>query len=593
MKETMISLRRLFGYTGKDKPKLVLSIILIIVATATMALNPYFIGLVITELSQNVMDIANGVSGAAINFPYILRMIVVLLIFSTIVQLTFFFSNYVMTGVVQKTMLRLRNELAEKLNRLPMAFFDGHLQGDLLSRVTNDVDTIAMAMQQSILQLVMSIFNIGFSVVMMFVISIKLALVGVAIIPLCFAIIAFWTRRSQKSFQALQDELGDMSSIVQETFNGFSVVKLYGKEEDYSQAFEQTNQRLAAAGRRATLMSGLSNPTVGSMINMGYIVMSMWGASMVFAGQLSIGNLQAVAQYLWQIFSPISQIAQLMAPLQAAAASVVRVFDILDEKEESQDVEKLLLPKHIRGEVQFDDIHFGYTPDRAVIDGFSLDVQPGQTIAIVGPTGVGKTTIANLLLRFYELDSGHIKIDGIDIADMTRQQLRSLIGVVPQDPWLYHASIEENLRFGKLEADHQEIVEAAHTANVDSYIRRLEQGYDTMLNAEASNISQGQKQLMTIARALIADPPIMILDEATSSVDTRLELLIQRTMQKAMKGRTSFVIAHRLSTIREADIILVMQDGNIAEQGQHNELLARGGYYASLYNSQFGGGMTE
>ena len=593
MKETMISLRRLFGYTGKDKPKLVLSIILIIVATATMALNPYFIGLVITELSQNVMDIANGVSGAAINFPYILRMIVVLLIFSTIVQLTFFFSNYVMTGVVQKTMLRLRNELAEKLNRLPMAFFDGHLQGDLLSRVTNDVDTIAMAMQQSILQLVMSIFNIGFSVVMMFVISIKLALVGVAIIPLCFAIIAFWTRRSQKSFQALQDELGDMSSIVQETFNGFSVVKLYGKEEDYSQAFEQTNQRLAAAGRRATLMSGLSNPTVGSMINMGYIVMSMWGASMVFAGQLSIGNLQAVAQYLWQIFSPISQIAQLMAPLQAAAASVVRVFDILDEKEESQDVEKLLLPKHIRGEVQFDDIHFGYTPDRAVIDGFSLDVQPGQTIAIVGPTGVGKTTIANLLLRFYELDSGHIKIDGIDIADMTRQQLRSLIGVVPQDPWLYHANIEENLRFGKLEADHQEIVEAAHTANVDSYIRRLEQGYDTMLNAEASNISQGQKQLMTIARALIADPPIMILDEATSSVDTRLELLIQRTMQKAMKGRTSFVIAHRLSTIREADIILVMQDGNIAEQGQHNELLARGGYYASLYNSQFGGGMTE
>ena len=593
MKSTLLSMRRLFRYVGKDKPKLFVALALTLMQTASMALNPFLIGLVMTELYQNIQDIYAGVAGAAINFSYVFRVIVVIMLFSTVVQGAAFLSNFILTGVVQQTSRCLRADLAEKLNRLPMSFFDSHFQGDLLSRMTNDVDSISMAMQQSMLSLVMSVLSILFSVIMMFVISIKLGLIGLVIVPLSALMIMHWTRRSQQHFQKLQDDLGDMSSIVQETFTGFDVVKLYDKEEDYTQAFAEANGRLAAAGLRASMLSGFSNPTAGSLINIGYIAMSMIGAGMVLTNKLTVGSLQAATQYLWQVFSPISQIAQLMPPIQAAAASTVRVFSILDEKEERPETQTLVLPERVEGRVSFKDLRFGYTPDRMVIDGFSLDVEPGQTIAIVGPTGVGKTTIANLLQRFYEWESGSICIDGIDIQQMTRQQLRSLIGVVPQDPWLYHATIEENLRFGKLDATHEQIVEAANVSNVDSYIRRLENGYQTMLNSETSNISQGQKQLMTIARAILSDPPLLILDEATSSVDTRLELLIQRTMRQAMEGRTSFVIAHRLSTIREADVILVMRDGNIAEQGRHEELLAKNGYYADLYNSQFGGSLPE
>lgn len=589
----MLAIRRVGGYVGKDKGSLILSVILIIFQTASMAMNPYIIGLAVTELTKNVMAMAKGVAGAGINFPYIKKVIILMLIFGAIVEVAAFFSNYLMTGVVQRTMLRLRCDLAKKINRLPMSFFDQHLQGDLLSRVTNDVDSISTAMQQCFLQLISSTLNILFSIVMMFVISFAIGWVGVLLIPLSILAIRFWVGKSQNSFQDLQDALGDMTSIVQETYEGFAVVKLYDKEEDYETLFEQTNDRLAKAAKKGNTLAGFSNPTVGALVNIAYISIIVFGSSFVFAGKMTVGNLQATSQYVWQIFSPLSQIAQLMPPLQIAIASTVRVFSILDEPEERVETETIRLPEHVKGAVSFEDVRFGYTPNKMVIDGFSLDVEPGKTVAIVGPTGVGKTTIANLLERFYELDSGHIRIDGIDTAEMTRTQLRSLIGVVPQDPWLFHGTIEENLRFGKLDADYEEIVDAAYSANVDGYIRRLDHGYESMINSEASNISQGQKQLMTIARAILEDPPILILDEATSSIDTRLELLIQETMNEVMKGRTSFVIAHRLSTIRDADIILVMREGNIAEQGRHEELLAQGGYYADLYNSQFGGAMVE
>lgn len=588
MRNVWAAIRQLGGYLSREKGWLIFAIVLTIIQTAFIALNPFFIGLVINELSRNVMDIAANVPGAAVNLPYVAKMIAVMLAFAFAVEISAFFANFVMTDAVQRAMLHLRNDLVKKLNHLPMRFFDQNRQGDLLSRVTNDVDAISGALQQSILQVISSIFSILFSIVMMFLIFPRLAGIGLIILALSGVVLVVLVRRSQKQFQILQDQLGEMSALVQESYSGFSVIKLYNKEDDYVDAFAEVNDKLAAAAVRANITSGMTNPMVGAFVNFGYLATAVVGAGYVFNGALAIGSLQSMSQYVWQIAQPISQIAQLTGALQSAAASTVRVFDILNSQEEQADLFKDNLPAHNPGQVSFENLRFGYTKDKPVLNGLNLDLKSGQTVAIVGPTGVGKTTITNLLLRFYEIWDGSIRIDGRDIRDMTRAQLRSLIGIVPQDPWLYHTSIAENIRFGKLDADEGEIERAARNANVDDYIRHLPEGYETIMDAEAGNISQGQKQLITIARALISNPRILVLDEATSSVDTRIELLIQETMQEIMKGRTSFVIAHRLSTIREADVILMMKDGNVAEQGTHRELMERRGAYYDLYASQFG-----
>jgi ATP-binding cassette subfamily B protein len=492
-----------------------------------------------------------------------------------------------MASISQRTVAQLRKEVNEKLSRLPLSYFDKHSHGDLLSRAVNDIDSVNTALQQALTQIINSVISIIGIIIMMLVISPLLTLVVLITIPLSLFVAQFVTKFSQKHFVKQQEELGNINGHIEEMFTGHQVVKAFGHEKKSIAEFDEINDRLYHSSWKAQFISGLMMPLMGFVGNLGFIIVSISGGLLVLNGSIRVGDVQAFIQYTQQISHPLAQAAGIANMIQVAIASAERVFQLLDEEEEKQEEAAPIDVERLHGRVVFDHVHFGYEKDQPIINDVSLEVKEGQTVAIVGPTGAGKTTIVNLLMRFYELDEGSIKIDGISLSDMSKEQVRSLYAMVLQDTWLFNGTIAENIAYGSEYATDKEIEEAARNAYADDFIRTLPDGYDTVLGEDATNLSQGQQQLLTIARAIIAEPKILLLDEATSSVDTRTEMKIQKAMTKLLEGRTSFVIAHRLSTIRDADLILVMNQGDIIEKGTHEELLEQGGFYADLYESQF------
>lgn len=586
------SLARLWSYLTAYRFSVFFAIFLKIVSVIMSVIEPFILGLAITELTSNLLAMANGVAGAGINTSYIVVILVIYLLRGLLYELGSYYSNYFMTNAVQSMIQDLRNEMSEKINRIPVSYFDKHQFGDLLGRFTSDVETVSNALQQSFLQIVNAVFTILFVMGMVLYLNLQLAIIVILSIPVTYFGAKTILNRSQPYFKQQAAILGRMNGFVQENLTGFNVLKLFGREENSQERFEKITDELQQVGFKASFISGLMMPALHIVSDLTYLIVAVLGGLQVIAGRLTIGNMQAFVQYVWQVSQPIQNITQLAGQMQSAKSSLDRVFEVLDEQEEVQAAEvKELAP--LTGQVSFKNVDFQYVENKPLIRNFNLDVKPGEMVAIVGPTGAGKTTLINLLMRFYDVTAGAILVDGQDIRDLSRQDYRRQFGMVLQDAWLYEGSIKENLRFGNLEATDEEIVEAAKAANVDHFIRTLPGGYNMEMNQESSNISLGQKQLLTIARALLADPKILILDEATSSVDTRLELLIQKAMKRLMKGRTSFVIAHRLSTIQEADKILVLKDGQIIEQGNHESLLAAKGFYYDLYQSQFSGKGTE
>lgn len=549
-------------------------------------LEPFILGLVMTELTANLIDMARGVQGAHLNISYITMILFLYFLRGLLYSIGSYGSNYFMTNAVQKSIYDLRHDLSKKINKIPVSYFDKHQFGDMLGRFTNDVETVSNALQQSFLQIINAFLTIILVVVMVLCLNLTLAAIILVCIPLTYFSSHFILRKSQPYFKKQANALGDMNSFVQENLTGFNVIKLYGREEISAETFRTITENLRDVGFKASFISGIMMPVLNAISDLAYLIVALVGGLQVLAGRLTIGNMQAFVQYIWQINQPIQTITQLSSVLQSAKSSLERIFEVLDETDEVNQV-KEKLEHDLTGQVTFHNVAFQYTEDKPLIRHFDLDVKPGQMIAVVGPTGAGKTTLINLLMRFYDVTQGAITVDNHDIRNLSRQEYRKQFGMVLQDAWLYEGTIKDNLRFGNLQASDEEIVEAAKTANVDHFIRTLPDGYNMEVNQESNNISLGQKQLLTIARALLADPKILILDEATSSVDTRLELLIQKAMSKLMEGRTSFVIAHRLSTIQEADKILVLKDGQIIEQGNHQGLLADKGFYYDLYMSQF------
>ena len=586
------SLARLWSYLTAYRFSVFFAIFLKIVSVIMSVIEPFILGLAITELTSNLLAMANGVAGAGINTSYIVVILVIYLLRGLLYELGSYYSNYFMTNAVQSMIQDLRNEMSEKINRIPVSYFDKHQFGDLLGRFTSDVETVSNALQQSFLQIVNAVFTILFVMGMVLYLNLQLAIIVILSIPVTYFGAKTILNRSQPYFKQQAAILGRMNGFVQENLTGFNVLKLFGREENSQERFEKITDELQQVGFKASFISGLMMPALHIVSDLTYLIVAVLGGLQVIAGRLTIGNMQAFVQYVWQVSQPIQNITQLAGQMQSAKSSLDRVFEVLDEQEEVQTAEvKELAP--LTGQVSFKNVDFQYVENKPLIRNFNLDVEPGEMVAIVGPTGAGKTTLINLLMRFYDVTAGAILVDGQDIRELSRQNYRRQFGMVLQDAWLYEGSIKENLRFGNLEATDEEIVEAAKAANVDHFIRTLPGGYNMEMNQESSNISLGQKQLLTIARALLADPKILILDEATSSVDTRLELLIQKAMKRLMKGRTSFVIAHRLSTIQEADKILVLKDGQIIEQGNHESLLTAKGFYYDLYQSQFSGKGTE
>ena len=580
------SLARLWSYLTAYRFSVFFAIFLKIVSVIMSVIEPFILGLAITELTSNLLAMANGVAGAGINTSYIVVILVIYLLRGLLYELGSYYSNYFMTNAVQSMIQDLRNEMSEKINRIPVSYFDKHQFGDLLGRFTSDVETVSNALQQSFLQIVNAVFTILFVMGMVLYLNLQLAIIVILSIPVTYFGAKTILNRSQPYFKQQAAILGRMNGFVQENLTGFNVLKLFGREENSQERFEKITDELQQVGFKASFISGLMLPALHIVSDLTYLIVAVLGGLQVIAGRLTIGNMQAFVQYVWQVSQPIQNITQLAGQMQSAKSSLDRVFEVLDEQEEVQTAQVKELPP-LTGQVSFKNVDFQYVENKPLIRNFNLDVEPGEMVAIVGPTGAGKTTLINLLMRFYDVTAGAILVDGQDIRDLSRQDYRRQFGMVLQDAWLYEGSIKENLRFGNLEATDEEIVEAAKAANVDHFIRTLPGGYNMEMNQESSNISLGQKQLLTIARALLADPTILILDEATSSVDTRLELLIQKAMKRLMKGRTSFVIAHRLSTIQEADKILVLKDGQIIEQGNHESLLAAKGFYYDLYQSQF------
>lgn len=586
------SLARLWSYLTAYRFSVFFAIFLKIVSVIMSVIEPFILGLAITELTSNLLAMANGVAGAGINTSYIVVILVIYLLRGLLYELGSYYSNYFMTNAVQSMIQDLRNEMSEKINRIPVSYFDKHQFGDLLGRFTSDVETVSNALQQSFLQIVNAVFTILFVMGMVLYLNLQLAIIVILSIPVTYFGAKTILNRSQPYFKQQAAILGRMNGFVQENLTGFNVLKLFGREENSQERFEKITDELQQVGFKASFISGLMMPALHIVSDLTYLIVAVLGGLQVIAGRLTIGNMQAFVQYVWQVSQPIQNITQLAGQMQSAKSSLDRVFEVLDEQEEVQTAEvKELAP--LTGQVSFKNVDFQYVENKPLIRNFNLDVESGEMVAIVGPTGAGKTTLINLLMRFYDVTAGAILVDGQDIRELSRQDYRRQFGMVLQDAWLYEGSIKENLRFGNLEAMDEEIVEAAKAANVDHFIRTLPGGYNMEMNQESSNISLGQKQLLTIARALLANPKILILDEATSSVDTRLELLIQKAMKRLMKGRTSFVIAHRLSTIQEADKILVLKDGQIIEQGNHESLLAAKGFYYDLYQSQFSGKGTE
>lgn len=580
------SFGRLWSYLQAYRFPLYLAIFLKIVSVIMSVLEPVVIGLAITELTKNTLAIIKGVEGAHINVSYVGLVLVVYLLRGLIYELAAYYSNYFMTNAVQATVQDMRNEMTEKINRTSVSYFDKHQFGDLLGRFTSDVETVSNALQQSFLQVVNAVFTLALVIGTVLYLNLQLGAIVVITIPITFFGAHFIMSKSQPYFKQQADALGTLNGFVQENLTGFNVLKLFGREDRSLDDFKEITEDLQKVGFKANFISGLMMPVLNGLSDLTYLIVAVLGGLQVLAGRLTIGNMQAFVQYVWQINQPIQNLTQLAGQLQSAKSSLDRIFQLMDEPDEANDATEVL-EGDLTGQVSFKHVDFQYVADKHLIRDFNLEVNPGEMVAIVGPTGAGKSTIINLLMRFYDVTAGSISVDGHDIRNLSRQDYRKQFGMVLQDAWLFEGTIKENLRFGNLDATDEEIVEAAKAANVDHFIRTLPGGYNMEMNQESSNISLGQKQLLTIARALLADPKILILDEATSSVDTRLELLIQKAMKTLMQGRTSFVIAHRLSTIQEADKILVLKDGQIIEQGNHESLLADKGFYYDLYNSQF------
>lgn len=522
-----------------------------------------------------------------INFSHIARIAWLLVGLYLLSAFFSYLQGWIMTGITQKIAYDFRNEISQKINRMPLKYFDSRPFGDVLSRVTNDVDLISQTLNQGMTQIITSITMIVGIIIMMLTISWQMTLVALLVIPLSFVFIGFMVKVSQKYFKAQQATLGKINGHIEEMYGGHSVVKVFNREERSTATFREINDELYVSAWKSQFYSGLMMPIINIFGNLGFVGVAVLGGWLAVRGTVNIGEIQAFIQYTRQFNQPVMQSANVANVLQSTAAAAERIFEFLAEDEEVKEAAKPVRLEHVQGSVDFDNVVFGYKPDQTIIKGFNASIKPGQRIAIVGPTGAGKTTMVNLLMRFYDVNEGSIKVDGVDIRDMKRSELRRLFGMVLQDTWLFNGTIHDNIAYGNLNASNEQIIETAKAAHVDHFVRSLPKGYEMELNEEADNISQGEKQLMTIARAMLADPPMLILDEATSSVDTRTEMLIQKAMETLMEGRTSFVIAHRLSTIREADLILVMDDGNIVEQGKHETLLAKNGFYASLYNSQF------
>ena len=585
MKNTS-SFARLWSYLKVYKFAVAFAIFLKILSVVMSVVEPFVLGLAITELTNNLLDMAKGVAGAQINVSYVGWVMVLYFVRAIFYEIGSYYSNYFMTNAVQATIRDLRNELSHKINRIPVSYFDKHQFGDLLGRFTSDVEAVSNALQQSFLQVINAVFTLILVIVMVLVLNLQLGVIVVISIPITYLSARFIVKKSQPYFKQQADVLGAMNGFVQENLTGFNILKLYVREESSQEDFRQITQKLQKVGFKASFISGLMMPVLNVISDLTYLLLALLGGLQVIAGRLTVGNMQAFVQYVLQINQPIQNLTQLAGQLQSAKSSLDRIFQVLDEADEVND-ETEKLEQDLTGQVSFKDVDFQYVADKPLIRNFNLEVKPGEMVAIVGPTGAGKTTLINLLMRFYDVTKGAITVDGQDLRHLSRQDYRKQFGMVLQDAWLYEGTIKENLRFGNLQATDEEIVEAAKAANVDHFIRTLPGGYNMEMNQESSNISLGQKQLLTIARALLANPKILILDEATSFVDTRLELLIQKAMKTLMQGRTSFVIAHRLSTIQEADKILVLKDGQIIEQGNHESLLADKGFYHDLYQSQF------
>lgn len=582
------TLRRLIGYLKPHKYSLMFVFAAAVLSTVFSIVSPKILGKATTALFEGFM-----VPGAGIDFDYILQILVVLGELYLISSLFAYIQQYIMAGVTQRTVYDLRKQVNAKLARLPLKYLDSRTNGEILSRAVNDVDNLSSTIQQSLTQLITSVVTFVGVIVMMLTISPLLTLIVFLTLPLSFLVTKSVAKRSQTYFKDQQKSLGELNGHVEEMFTGHQIIRAFGHEDKSVEKFEEINGKLYEAGWKAQFISGIIMPLMSFISNIGYVLVSVIGGVLVTRRAIEIGDIQAFIQYSRQFAQPITQLANIANVIQSTMASAERVFELLDEEEEVPEAADAISITAPRGEVQFSNVRFGYKEDAPLIKNMNIDVKSGQTIAIVGPTGAGKTTLINLLMRFYELNDGQITIDGVDITKLKRGHLRGMFGMVLQDTWLFNGTIKENIGYGREGATDEEIVAAAKAAHADHFIRTLPDGYDTVLNEEASNISQGQKQLLTIARAILSDPAILILDEATSSVDTRTEVYIQKAMNELMKGRTSFVIAHRLSTIRDADTILVMNEGNVIEQGNHQELLEQGGFYADLYNSQFTGGVKQ
>ena len=555
--------------------------------------RPKIVGNIITEVAEGFMRSVLGTGG--IDFDKILQIILILFGLYAASMAFSFLQGFLMSSVSNKMGYQLRQEMNQKIDRLPLSYFDNHAHGDVISRFTNDIDTVVQSLNQSLSSLLTNAVTVLGFLAMMISISWKMTLLALIVVPLSVMTVMFVVKRSQNYFKQQQSSLGILNGHIEEMYSAHTLVKAFSGEEDSIAQFKEYNESLYQSAWKSQFLSGLMMPLTTLIGNIGYVLVCIFGGILTIRGEIAIGDIQSFITYTKNFTQPINQISQSMNMLQSTAAAAERVFEFLNEPEEIEDAQAYLdlHDSNIQGQVTFENVRFGYTPDKTVIHDFSMYIKPGQTVAIVGPTGAGKTTIVKLLMRFYELNQGTIYIDGHDITTMTRHDLRSLVGMVLQDAWLFEGTILDNLRFGKIDASNEQVIEAAKAAHVDHFIRTLDHGYDTVLNDESSNISQGQRQLLTIARAFLADPKILILDEATSSVDTRTEVLIQKGMDELMKGRTSFVIAHRLSTIRNADNIIVMNQGDIIEVGNHDELMAKDGFYKKLYNAQFEQGEQE
>ena len=579
------TMKQLMKYMSKYKIAIIAVLLFAIGSTVFSIVGPKILGKATTKIFEGLMAKVSGTGG--IDFGAIEKILLILVCLYLVSALFSFVQGYIMSGISQKISYEMRNQILEKINRMPMKYFDTKTHGEILSRITNDVDTLGMSLNQSLTQLITSVTTMVGILIMMLSISWIMTLAALVIIPLSMFAVRKVVGRSQKYFKKQQRFLGHVNGLVEENYGGHQIVRVFNKEEEVTEEFNKLNDELYDSAWRSQFLSGMMQPLMAFIGNLGYVMVSILGGWLAIRKTIEVGDIQSFIQYVRNFTQPINQLAQIANQLQSTAAAAERVFEFLDEEEEDQTVINPADVNDIKGNIEFEHVNFGYKENKTIIHDFSVNVKKGQKIAIVGPTGAGKTTIVKLLMRFYDVNSGAIKIDGHDIRNFNRSELREAFGMVLQDTWLFNGTIKENIRYGKLDATDEEVVEAAKSANVHHFIKTLNDGYDMVLDEEASNVSQGQKQLLTIARAILADPKILILDEATSSVDTRTELLIQKAMDNLMEGRTSFIIAHRLSTIKDADMILVMNEGDIVEQGSHEELLEKGGFYAKLYNSQF------